>query len=217
MDKTRKRLGPSLRRALDPQLNWMVHYANHGRPRLDAKQKELWARVFPMILPPATDDGLGVMLINSNADTHFSFTNALGMISVEQLNSIREIAAGYPNACWIIALHHHLVEYPRKAKSLSERVGTVLINGNWMIRQLQPLTGRVVLMHGHRHIDWIGECMGLKVVSAPSPVMEARDDVTTSFYIHTLLRTAEGNVALGQPEEIRIEGVAPLHGSPVSG
>ena len=217
MDKTRKRLGPSLRRALDPQLNWMVHYANHGRPRLDAKQKELWARVFPMILPPATDDGLGVMLINSNADTHFSFTNALGMISVEQLNSIREIAAGYPNACWIIALHHHLVEYPRKAKSLSERVGTVLINGNWMIRQLQPLTGRVVLMHGHRHINWIGECMGLKVVSAPSPVMEARDDVTTSFYIHTLLRTAEGNVALGQPEEIRIEGVAPLHDSPVSG
>jgi hypothetical protein len=59
--------------------------------------------------------------------------------------------------------------------------------------------------------------MGLKVVSAPSPVMEARDDVTTSFYIHTLLRTAEGNVALGQPEEIRIEGVAPLHGSPVLG
>jgi Calcineurin-like phosphoesterase len=208
MDQTRKRLGPSLRHALDPQLGWMVRYANHGRPRLNAKQKELWARAFPMILPPATDDGLGVMLINSNADTHFSFTNALGMISVEQLQSIRAIAAAYPDACWIIALHHHLVEYPRKAKSLSERVGTVLINGNWIIRQLQPLTGRVVLMHGHRHIDWIGECMGLAVVSAPSPVMEATDDVATSFYIHTLLRTADGHVALGQPEEIRIEGGA---------
>ncbi len=217
MDQSRKRLGPSLRRALDPQLSWMVRYADHGRPRLNAKQKELWARAFPMILPPATDDGLGVMLINSNADTHFSFTNALGMISVEQLTSIRAIADAYPDACWIIALHHHLVEYPRKAHSLSERVGTVLINGNWMIRQLQSLTGRVVLMHGHRHFDWIGECMGLLVVSAPSPVMEATDEVATSFYIHTLLRTADGNVALGQPEEIRIEGVAPPHDSAASG
>jgi 3',5'-cyclic AMP phosphodiesterase CpdA len=217
MDQARKRLGPTLRHALDPQLSWMAHYADHGRPRLNAKQKELWARVFPMILPPAGDDGLGVMLINSNADTHFSFTNALGMISAEQLISIRAIAAAYPDACWIIALHHHLVEYPRKAKSLSERVGTVLINGNWMIRQLQPLTGRAVLMHGHRHIDWIGECMGLKVVSAPSPVMEATDDMATSFYIHTLERTADGNVALGQPEEIRIDGVALPHDSPASG
>jgi 3',5'-cyclic AMP phosphodiesterase CpdA len=217
MDQARKRLGPTLSHALDPQLSWMTHYADHGRPRLNAKQKELWARVFPMILPPAGDDGLGVMLINSNADTHFSFTNALGMISAEQLISIRAIAAAYPDACWIIALHHHLVEYPRKAKSLSERVGTVLINGNWMLRQLQPLSGRAVLMHGHRHIDWIGKCMGLLVVSAPSPVMEATDDMTTSFYIHTLERTLEGKVALGQPEEIRIEGAAPLHDSAASG
>jgi hypothetical protein len=93
----------------------------------------------------------------------------------------------------------------------------VLVNGNLLIRQLQPLIGRVVLMHGHRHIDWIGECMGLLVVSAPSPVMEATDDMTTSFYIHTLERTPEGNVALGQPEEIRIDGVAPLHDSAASG
>ena len=78
MDQARNRLGATLSHALEPQLSWIAHYADHGRPRLNARQKELWARVFPMILPPATDDGLGVMLINSNADTHFSFTNALG-------------------------------------------------------------------------------------------------------------------------------------------
>src|SRR5262249_4318974 len=107
---------------------------------------------------------------------------------------------------WIIALHHHLVEYPRKTKSLSERVGTVLINGNWMIRQLEPLAGRVVLMHGHRHFDWIGECTGLPIVSAPSPVMGSRNDGVTRFYVHTLLRTAQGHLALGRPEAIEIEG-----------
>jgi 3',5'-cyclic AMP phosphodiesterase CpdA len=209
MDRARNRLGSTLQRALDPHLNFMARYANRGGPRFDARHKELWARAFPMILPPAFDTGLGVMLINSNADTHFSFTNALGMISAEQMKSIRSIAAAYPDAVWIIALHHHLAEYPRRARTLSERVGTVLINGNWMIRQLRPLAGRVVLMHGHRHIDWIGECMGLKVVSAPSPVMEARDTAATSFYIHTLLRTADGGMALREPEKIFIEGEPP--------
>ena len=46
---------------------------------------ELWAKVFPMVLPPERDDGLGVIVLNSNADTHFSFTNALGMVSAEQV------------------------------------------------------------------------------------------------------------------------------------
>jgi hypothetical protein len=206
MDQARDRLGPTLHVALAPHLTWMVRYANHGRPRLDAGQKDVWARVFPMVLAPASEDGLGVILVNSNADTHFSFTNALGMISAEQLTSIRTIASAYPRAGWIIALHHHLVEYPRKTKSLSERVGTVLINGNWMIRQLKPLAGRAVLMHGHRHFDWIGECMGLPIISAPSPVMGARNDGVTHFYIHTLLRTADGQLKLAMPEPIHIEG-----------
>ena len=40
-------------------------------------------------------------------------------------------------------------------------------------------------MHGHRHIDWIGTCGKLKIVSAPSPVMGATDAATTYFHIHT--------------------------------
>jgi hypothetical protein len=97
------------------------------------------------------------------------------MVSTEQMRSLGIVAAIYPDASWVIALHHHLVEYPGKARALSERIGTALINGNWFIRQLRPMAGRALLMHGHRHIDWIGECMGLLIVSAPSPVMEATD------------------------------------------
>jgi hypothetical protein len=52
---------------------------------------------------------------------------------------------------------------------LSERIGTALINGNWFVRSLQSLSGRAILMHGHRHIDWIGECAGLPIVSAALP------------------------------------------------
>ena len=91
----------------------------------------------------------------------------------------------YPRACWIVALHHHVIEYPKPAKALSERIGTALINGSWFIRRLQHLADHAVIMHGHRHIDWIGECGGLLIVSAPSPVMAPIDCRETYFYVHT--------------------------------
>ena len=139
----------------------------------------------------------------SNADTHFSFTNALGMISADQARGLDIACAQYPHACWVVALHHHVVEYPRPAKALSERIGTALVNGNWFVRRLKPLAGRAVLMHGHRHIDWIGECGGIPILSAPSPVMEATDDATTCFYIHTL--------AVGSDRRLQIAAAAADH------
>ena len=68
-----------------------------------------------------------------------------------------------------MALHHHLIEYPMPVTAFSERIGTALVNGSWFQRVLKPYAGRVVVMHGHRHVDWIGACGDLKIVSAPSP------------------------------------------------
>ena len=42
--------------------------------------------------------------------------------------------------------------------AFSERIGTALVNGSWFLRVLKPYAGRVVVMHGHRHVDWIGAC-----------------------------------------------------------
>lgn len=207
VDYAKGRLGKTLEEALQPHLKAMTRFADAGKPRLSYALTELWAKVFPMVLPPDRDDGLGIVLLNSNADTHFSFTNALGMVSAEQVRGLEIAREQYPRACWIVALHHHVVEYPRPAKALSERIGTALINGNWFVRQLQPLAGRAVLMHGHRHIDWIGECAGLLIVSAPSPVMEATDDKTTGFYIHTVAIGADGRLRLLRPEHISVPGV----------
>jgi hypothetical protein len=134
------------------------------------------------------------------------FTNALGMVSADQTRAFDIACAEYPRAAWILALHHHLMEYPWAAKQLSMRIGTALINGNWFVRSLKPLTGRGVLMHGHRHVDWIGECAGLPIISAPSPVMEVTDDRDTAFYIHTLAVEADGKLSLLTPERIVIPG-----------
>jgi hypothetical protein len=162
--------------------------------------------MFPMVKPPDTEDGLGIILLNSNAETHFSFTNALGMVSAEQAKAIDAVADRYPRACWIVALHHHLLEYPKPAKALSERIGTALINGSWFTRHLGRLADRAVVMHGHRHLDWIGKCGGLLIVSAPSPVMEATDDHDTYFYVHTLAIGTQHKISLLAPQRIDLPG-----------
>ena len=175
------RIGGSLADALQPYAVDIAAFADNGSARLSRSLAELWAAIFPMVLPPDTDDGLGIIVLNSNAETHFSFTNALGLVSAEQARACSAAINQYPRAHWIVALHHHVVEYPQEAKELSERIGTALINGSWFIRRLLHLGGRAVIMHGHRHIDWIGECGGLQIVSAPSPVMGSTDHCRNLF------------------------------------
>lgn len=206
VDRVRRSLGGTLAAFLKPHRAAIARFADAARPILSKEIPELWANAFPMIVPPDDEAGLGIILLNSNADTHFSFTNALGMVSADQMRAFDIAYAEYPRAAWIVALHHHLMEYPWAAKALSMRIGTALINGNWFVRSLKPLTGRAVLMHGHRHVDWIGECAGLPIISAPSPVMEVTDDKDTAFYIHTLAVDAEGKLKLLAPERIVVPG-----------
>jgi Calcineurin-like phosphoesterase len=206
IDRDKDRIGGTLEEALRPHEASLERFADVARPILSKEIPEVWAQVFPMVVPPDQKDDLGIVLLNSNADTHFSFTNALGMVSAEQMHGVEIAAAEYPDACWVIALHHHVVEYPWAAKALSERIGTALINGNWFIRSLKPLTGRAILMHGHRHIDWIGHIAGLPIVSAPSPVMEVTDEKATHFYIHNLAIDGDGKLGLLDPQRVVLPG-----------
>ena len=199
--------GPSLDQYLQPHIKDVAAFADSGSFKLSLRLAGVADLAFPMIMPPEHSDGLGLMVLNSNADTHFSFTNALGMVSLAQSQAIETMAALYPHAGWIIALHHHVVEYPKPATALSERIGTALINGSYVVRRLQKLAGRAILMHGHRHIEWTGTAGGLIVVSAPSPVMEATDTQTTHFYIHTVAAIGGGRIALLEPEKVTLPGV----------
>jgi len=206
VDRVKGRAGGTLAEFLKPRRAAVARFADIARPILSKDIPALWANAFPLIVRPDDEAGLGIVLFNSNADTHFSFTNALGMVSADQMQAFDTACKEYPHAAWIVALHHHLMEYPWAAKQLSMRIGTALINGNWFVRSLKPLTGRAVLMHGHRHVDWIGECAGLPIVSAPSPVMEVTDEKDTAFYIHTLAIDADGRLSLLKPERIVVPG-----------
>lgn len=206
VDAEASKLGAALDGYLAPHRADIARFADSGARRLSRRLDEVAALAYPMILPPAEEDGLGIAVLDSNAATHFSFTNALGMIPRAQLRAVETVTRKYPRALWLIALHHHLVEYPSPAKALSERIGTALINGSQVVRRLQKLAGRVIVMHGHRHTEWVGTLGGLIIVSAPSPVMGAIDAEDTHFFIHTVGVTARGTIALFQPEKIILPG-----------
>lgn len=194
---------------LAPHATAMASFADEGRMRLSAGLAEAWVDAFPMVRAPESEDGLGVVMLNSNAETHFSFTNALGIMPAEQAHKLLAVLRAFPRARWIIALHHHMVEYPSPASAFSERIGTALINGSWFVRQLLPFADRIVVMHGHRHIDWIGECGGLRIISAPSPVMESTDEHPSYCYIHSLAAGENNRLALLQPEQVDVPGALP--------
>jgi hypothetical protein len=200
---------PTLNEALAPHRLRIAAFAESGGLRRAAGLGRVFDDQFPMILPPDTQDGFGVAILNSNAETHFSFTNALGFVSVEQTRRLTAAISKFPKASWLIALHHHLMEYPMPVAAFSERIGTALVNGSWFVRKLRPLGARIVVMHGHRHIDWIGACGAVRIVSAPSPVMKATDDASTHFYIHTLAAGPDGPLHLLPPERIEIAGIKP--------
>lgn len=206
VDHSSGRLKGTLAEALVPYRELIAAFADTGQLRLAVKLRHLWNDLFPMVLPPDTDDGLGVVILNSNAETHFSFSNALGMISVEQARCVLAVTRLFPRARWIVALHHHLMEYPMPVAAFSERIGTALINGTWFARQLKVLAGRAVVMHGHRHIDWVGQCGGVKIVSAPSPIMGAKDHEPTHLHIHTLAAGPGGQLNLLPSEQVDTAG-----------
>jgi 3',5'-cyclic AMP phosphodiesterase CpdA len=204
VDGDRHRVGDTLDRALAPYAEKLSAFADDGSRRLARRTDGAWEGAFPLVWPPAHDEGLGIIALNSNAETHFSFTNALGLVPADQTSALDAVMQEYPNAAWIIALHHHIVEHPKLGHALAERIGTTLINGNWFVRHLLPIGRRSILMHGHRHIDWMGQCGDLLILSAPSSTMSASGRADVYFYVHTVGIDASGRIGLAPPQRVDV-------------
>lgn len=201
IDRDTGRFDQTLETALEPHREAMRDFAETGSYALSLRLGALWDQIFPMVLPPERPDGLGVILLNSNAETHFSFTNALGLISAEQSRDLVTATREFPKARFLVALHHHVVEFP-KAVRFAARIGTALINASSFVRLLQPLGRRIVVMHGHRHIDWIGASGETRILSAPSPVMSPAE--SAAFYVHRFGPGPGTTLALHAPERIAL-------------
>jgi hypothetical protein len=206
------RPGPLLGAVIGDGAETLRESAYGGGVSVRAAAKRLWDDCFPNIIPPDEPSGLGVILLDSNAQTHFSFTNALGLLSTRQLAGVEGALRAWPGAGWLIVLHHHVVEYPNRASPLSERVGTALVNGQWVARALSRHADRIVVLHGHRHVDWVGRHGPLRIVSAPSPVMNQPDHRPSLMHV-LRLQIVDGRLRLLAPEPVALppvrEGVAP--------
>src|SRR6202020_1172243 len=81
-DRETQRLGQTLEKSLEPHKAEIAAFADKGLIGLSISLAQLWTVMFPMVKPPNTEDGLGIIVLNSNAETHCSFTNPLWRVSL---------------------------------------------------------------------------------------------------------------------------------------
>lgn len=189
VDRVSGGVGPSLQDYLrhgDRARN-LRELADRGTMHGRREMTKVWEAIFPLVEPPAPGASHGVILLNSNARSHFALTNAIGVVGPVQLRALRLILQTTQNP-WVILLHHQVVEYPRVSVTLRERIGLALINASDLVAVLAPHSRRLIVLHGHRHRDWIGVCGNIVLCSAPSTSLGADgiDKYRGSFHIHEL-------------------------------
>jgi hypothetical protein len=199
-------IGPSLKDFLREgrRLELLRELAGRGTMRGRREMTRVWEAMFPLAELPAAGGSLGAILLNSNARSHFALTNAIGVVGPSQLRALRLIleARHHP---WLVLLHHQVVEYPTAAISLRERIGLALIDAPHLTAVLAPHARRVIVLHGHRHRDWVGVSGNLVLCSAPSTSLGAdgMDKYHGSFHIHRLV-VASDNVRLVATERVSV-------------
>jgi predicted phosphodiesterase len=201
-------LGPSLREYLQeggrPTL--LRALAGQGTWRGRAAIAGVWDDIFPLVAPPPGQDGCGVILLDSNARSHFSATNAIGVINRSELRKLRTVLDAFPDRAWIILLHHHVVEYPVGSAKLSARIALSLMNAPDLLSAIAAHASHVVIFHGHRHHDWIGTKGDVVLCSAPSVALGSMGPHRHrgSFRVNELALTGGGVVRLTSSERVMV-------------
>ena len=208
VDRASGDLGPSLRDYLQdgdrPAL--LRGLAEEGTWRGRREIARVWDDIFPLAVPPAEQGGYGVILLNSNARSHFSATNAIGVIGRSQLKRLKAVLNAFPDRAWIILLHHHVVEYPVGSVKLSDRIALSLVNAPDVLSALARHASHVVVFHGHRHHDWIGTSGGVVLCSAPSVALGSvgPDLYRGSFHVNELALTGGGTMRLTSSARVMV-------------
>jgi 3',5'-cyclic AMP phosphodiesterase CpdA len=201
------RLGPTLGDYLREgnRMERLRSLAESGAIRGRWEMERVWDSIFPLVEPVHGSHRCGVILLNSNARTHFSLTNAIGFVSPPELRALKSVLRNYPGSPWIIALHHQIVEYPVPSISLKDRVGLALVNASDVLAAIEPYASSTMVLHGHRHWDWVGTCGGVVLCSAPSAALGSQvGKHMGSFRIHDLAFDDLGSTRLMKTEKVLV-------------
>jgi 3',5'-cyclic AMP phosphodiesterase CpdA len=202
-------IGPSLatylREGERPDL--LRALAERGTMRGRWEMAKVWDVIFPLVEPATNEGGYGIILLDSNARSNFSLTNAVGVVNPAQLRALKSLLRSSGDSAWLILLHHQVVEYPVPGISLSDRVGLALMNAADVLAAITPHASRTLILHGHRHVDWIGRTGNSVLCSAPSVTLGA-EKYRGRFTIHEFARGINGSIQLTANERVKVTGVA---------
>ena len=186
VDRASSALGPTLHEYLraGSRQEMLRELADRGTRRSRGEMRRVWEAIFPLVVPPPDEGGCGVMLLDSNARRHLSLTNAMGVIGRSQLNAVRSLLRSSRDRSWLLVLHHHVVEYPLPSIGLTERIGLSLANASDLLDVLFAHPSPVLVLHGHRHRDWIGASDNVTLCSAPSVTLGSYNLDRSHGYFH---------------------------------
>ncbi|HMF91610.1 MAG TPA: metallophosphoesterase [Candidatus Angelobacter sp.] len=207
VDRASGALGPTLRDYLREgrRLDQLRALAQRGAMRGRWEMAKTWEAIFPLVEAPKTEEGYGLILLDSNAPSHFSLTNAIGLVSPSQMKALKSLLKNFPRRAWIILLHHQVVEYPVASISLRDRIGLALVNAPDVLAAVAPHASRVLVLHGHRHTDWIGTCGPVVLCSAPSVALGSDKEKEHGwFHVHEVALGADGGIRLIATERVKV-------------
>ena len=207
VDRVSGDLGPLLADYLrkGDRFKRMRDLAERGSIRGRLEMAKVWSAIFPLVEPPPAEGGCGLILLDSNAASHLSLTNAIGVVNPDQLAALKSTLRRSPGSSWIILLHHQVVEYPVASTRLRDRIGLALINASELLAAITPHASHVLVLHGHRHKNWIGACGEVVLCSAPSASLGCDMEMYRgSFHLHNIALSAEGDISLAATRQIRV-------------
>jgi hypothetical protein len=198
-------LGPSLADYLrdGERPGLLRELAEHGSLRGRLEIAKVWKAIFPLVEPALEDEGYGVILLDSIAPSNVSLTNAVGVVSPTQLRALRSVLNGSNPGAWLILLHHQVVEYPVLGITLRDRIGLALMNGPDLLATITPHAARTVILHGHRHIDWVGITGDTVLCSAPSVTL-GPEEYRGRFSIHEFSVSPTSRIQLTANERVKV-------------
>jgi 3',5'-cyclic AMP phosphodiesterase CpdA len=198
-------LGPSLTQYLRdgerPKL--LRELADYGALRGRLEIAKVWEAMFPLVEPAMDEQGYGVILLDSNARSNLSLTNAIGLVSTRQLRALRSVLKSSKRSAWLILLHHQVVEYPMLGIRLTDRIGLALMNAADLMAAIQPHARRTLVLHGHRHVSWVGITGETVLCSAPSVTL-GMEEYRGRFNIHEFTVSSACEIQMTASEHIKV-------------
>jgi hypothetical protein len=177
--------------------------AEYGSVRGRLEIARVWEAMFPLVEPATEERGYGVILLDSNAPSNLAFTNAIGVLSQTQLRALKSVLRGSPQDAWLILLHHQVVEYPVLGIKLSDRIGLALMNAPELLAAITSHAGRTVILHGHRHVDWVGITGDTVLCSAPSVTL-GMEKYRGRFTIHEFSVSPTGRLEITGNDRVKV-------------